>query len=68
VNGFTSLPKEGMLRVFSPEKHLEKTGTDTQMKFYKPPLLYGSEKWVTTKRDMTCLEAAEMRFRRSANP
>jgi len=36
------------------------------MKFYKvvarPSLLYGSETWVTTKRDMTGLEAAEMRF------
>ena len=28
-------------------------------------LLYGSETWVTTKRDMTRLEAAEMRFLRS---
>jgi hypothetical protein len=27
--------------------------------------LYGSETWVTTKRDMTRLEAAEMRFLRS---
>jgi len=39
------------------------------MKFYKvvarPTLLYGSERWVTTKRDMTRLEAAEMRFLRS---
>ena len=39
------------------------------MKFYKvlarPSLLYGSEIWVTTKRDMIRLEAAEMRFRRS---
>ena len=39
------------------------------MKFYKvvtrPSLLYGSESWVTTKRDMTGLEAAEMRFLRS---
>ena len=34
------------------------------MKFYKvaarPTVLYGSETWVTTKRDMTRLEAAEM--------
>ena len=41
------------------------------MKFYKvvarPTLLYGSETWVTTKRDMTRLEAAEMRFLRSVN-
>jgi len=39
------------------------------MKFYKvvarPTLLYGSETWVTTTRDMTVLEAAEMRFLRS---
>jgi len=50
-------------------KHLKKTGTDTQMKFYKVvaglSLLYGSETWVTTQRDMTRLEAAEMRFLRS---
>ena len=35
-------------------KHLKKTRTDTQMKFYKvvarPSLLYGSETWVTVKR------------------
>jgi hypothetical protein len=39
------------------------------MKFYevvaRPSLLYGSETWVTTKRDTTRLEAAEMRFLRS---
>ena len=39
------------------------------MKFYKvvarPPLLYGSETLVTTTRDVTRLEAAEMRFLRS---
>ena len=39
------------------------------MKFYKvvarPTLLSGSETWVTTTQDMTCLEAAEMRFLRS---
>jgi hypothetical protein len=39
------------------------------MKFYKvvarPSLLYSSETWVTTKRDMTRLEAAEMSFLRS---
>ena len=39
------------------------------MKFYKavarPTLQYGSETWVITKRDMTRLEAAEMRFLRS---
>jgi len=39
------------------------------MKFYKvvarTSLLYGSETWVTTKRDMTGLEAAEMHFPRS---
>jgi hypothetical protein len=47
-------------------RHLKKTRTDTQMKFYKvvarPTLLYGGETWVTTERDMTGLEAAEMRF------
>ena len=50
-------------------KHLKKTRTDTQMKFYnvvaRPTLLYGSETWITTKRDMTRLEAAEMRFLKS---
>jgi cyclopropane fatty-acyl-phospholipid synthase-like methyltransferase len=50
----------------SVRKHLKKTHTETQMKFYKviarPTLLYGSETWVTTKRDMTGLEAAQMRF------
>ena len=39
------------------------------MKFYKvvarPSLLHGSETWVTTERDTTGLEAAEMRFLRS---
>ena len=39
------------------------------MKFYKvvarPSLLYGSETWVTTKRDINDVEAAEMRFLRS---
>jgi len=39
------------------------------MKFYKvvarPTQLYGSETWVTTTRDMTGLESAEMRFLRS---
>jgi len=50
-------------------KGLKKTRTDTQMKIYKvvarPSLLYGSETWVNTKRDMTGLEAAEMRLVRS---
>ena len=50
-------------------KHLKKTRTDTQVTFYKvvarPTLICGSEAWVTTKRDMTRLEAAEMRFLRS---
>jgi len=50
-------------------KHLKKTPADTETKFYKvvarPSLLYGSETWVTTKRDMTRLEGAEMRFLRS---
>jgi len=39
------------------------------MKCYKavarPSLLYGSQTWVTTKRDMTGLEAAQLRFLRS---
>jgi len=39
------------------------------MKFYKTlarsSLLYGSETWVTTQRDMTRLEAAEMHLLRS---
>jgi len=39
------------------------------MKFYKvvarPSLPYGSETWVPTKRDVTRLEAAEMRSLRS---
>jgi len=39
------------------------------MKFYevvaRPTLLYGSETWVTTTRDMTGPEAAEMCFLRS---
>jgi hypothetical protein len=50
-------------------KHLKKTRTDTQMKFYKvvakPTLLYGSETWVTTELDMAGLEAAEMCLLRS---
>jgi len=48
---------------------LKKTRTDTQMKLYtfvaRLTLLYGSETWVTTTRDMTRLEAAEMRFLKS---
>ena len=48
--------------------NLKKTRTDIKMKFYKvvvrPTLLYGSETWVTTTRDMTRLEAAELRFLR----
>jgi len=31
----------------------------------RPTLPYGSETWVTMKRDMTRLEAAELRFIRS---
>jgi hypothetical protein len=50
-------------------KHLKKPRTDTQIKFYKvlarPSQLYGSETWVTAKRDMTRPEAADMRFLRS---
>jgi hypothetical protein len=48
------------------EKILKKPRTDSRMNFYKvvikPTLLYGSEIWLTTTRDMTRLEAAEMRF------
>jgi hypothetical protein len=50
-------------------KQLKKTHPDTHMKFYKvvarPTLVYGSETLVTTKRDMTHLEAAEIHFLRS---
>jgi hypothetical protein len=50
-------------------KHLKKPRINTQTKCYKVvarlTFLYGSEKWVTTKRDMTRLEAAEMCFLRS---
>jgi hypothetical protein len=50
-------------------KHLKKTHTDTQMKFYKfvdrPTLLNDSEIWVKTKRGMIRLESAELRFIRS---
>jgi len=51
------------------QEALTENGTETQMTFYKavarPSLLYGSETWVTTERDMTGLEAAEMCFVRS---
>ena len=54
-------------------RHYQKTLKENpyryQIKFYKvvarPSLIYGSETWVITKRDMTRLEAAEMRFLRS---
>jgi hypothetical protein len=50
-------------------KHLKKLRIDTRINLYevvvRPTLLYGSETWVTTKRDMTRLEAAEMYFLRS---
>jgi hypothetical protein len=50
-------------------KYLKKPRRDTQMKFYKvvarPTVFYGSETWLTTKRDMTDLEVAEMSFLRS---
>ena len=50
-------------------KRLKKTRTYTHLKFDKvvarPILHYGSETWVTTKRDMTRLEAADMLFLRS---
>jgi nitrate reductase alpha subunit len=51
------------------KKHLKNPRTDTQMKFHqvvaRPTPLYGSETWETMKRDMTRLEAAEIRFLRS---
>ena len=51
------------------QKTLKESRTETQMKIYKvvarPSLLYGSETWVITQRDMTGLEAADMRFLRS---
>jgi hypothetical protein len=50
-------------------KYLKETRADNQMKLYKvvarPTVFYGSETWVPTNRDMTRLEAAEMRFLRS---
>jgi hypothetical protein len=49
---------------------LKKIIADTQLKFFevvaRSTLLYGSETWVTTTRDMTGLEVAEMGFLRSA--
>ena len=51
-------------------KQFKKFRTDIQLKSYtvvaRPSLLCGSETWVTTKRDMTCLEDTEMCFQRSA--
>ena len=48
------------------QETLKENRTETQMTFYKAvartSLLYGSETWVTTERDMTGLETAEMRF------
>jgi hypothetical protein len=45
-----------------------KTRKDTLMKFYKttavPILSYGSESWVTSKKDKGKIQAAEMRFLR----
>jgi hypothetical protein len=50
-------------------EHLKKTRTETHVKFYKlvarPTPLYDSETWVTAKREMTRLEAAEMHFLRT---
>ena len=49
------------------QKTCKKNRTDNEMKFNKivvrPTLLYCSDTWVTTKRDMTGLDVAEMRFR-----
>ena len=51
------------------KKTFNKIRTDTQTKCYKvvarPTLLHVSETWVTTKRDMTRLEAAQIRHLRS---
>jgi hypothetical protein len=46
-----------------------KTGKTTQMKFYKvmalPVLLYGSETWTIKTKDMSKIQATEMRYLRS---
>ena len=51
------------------KKHLQKTPYRYPNEIFyvvaRPTLLNGSETWVTTTRDMTRLEAAEMRFLRS---
>jgi hypothetical protein len=68
---FNPPPKKNIFqRIYgTTRKHLKKTCADTQMKFYeviaRPTLPYGSETWIITTRDMTCLEAAEMRFLRN---
>ena len=63
----STVPAQGICGTF--RKHLKKTRTETQMKFYKvvarPSLLYGSETWINMQIEMTRLEAAEMRFLRS---
>ena len=50
-------------------RHLKKTSTEAQTKLYKvaarPTLLYGSETWITTKREDSRITAAEMRFLRA---
>ena len=50
------------------KKHLQKTRTDPQMIFHKfvarPTVLYSGKIRVTTKRDTTRLEVAEMHFLR----
>ena len=47
-----------------------KTRKDTQLKFCRvmavPMLLYGTESWITRKRDKNRIQAAEMKFLRSA--
>ena len=45
-----------------------KTRKETQLKFYKtiavPTLLYGSETWITTKKEESRIQAQEMKFLR----
>ena len=47
---------------------MKKTSTEAQIKLYKvaarPTLLYGSETWVTNKREDSRITAAKMRFLR----
>jgi cyclopropane fatty-acyl-phospholipid synthase-like methyltransferase len=67
MSAVTSLAAFAIFCTLSHKWHDFRKKTDTQMKFYKvvarPTLLYGSETWVTTTRDMTRIEAAEMRLK-----